>query len=148
MGDGRANPNQLAIVDDNVDRAARGLATLLQSGHYMPIAKHSATTDDLFVGLQLTHCGRFCKPRDKKRLEPKIAYHHPLLDPKFGIGRTMIASSSPTMSFAGWSMTMSAPRSSRSGSDFNSSMSKHCHGYLGHELLSGFHPARPIRREF
>ena len=42
------------------------------------------TTDDLLVGLQLTHSGRFCRP-NSKQLEPRIAYHHPLLDAKFGI---------------------------------------------------------------
>jgi NADPH2 dehydrogenase len=42
------------------------------------------TTDDLVVGLQLTHSGRFCRP-NSKALEPRIAYHHPLLDEKFGI---------------------------------------------------------------
>ena len=36
------------------------------------------------VGLQLTHSGRFCRP-NTKQLEPRIAYHHPLLDEKFGI---------------------------------------------------------------
>ena len=36
------------------------------------------------MGLQLTHSGRFCRP-NPKQLEPRIAYHHPLLDPKFGI---------------------------------------------------------------
>ncbi|MEZ6074594.1 MAG: hypothetical protein R3C56_02645 [Pirellulaceae bacterium] len=41
--------------------------------------------DDLVVGLQLTHSGRFCKPHDHCRWEPRIAYHHPLLDPKFNI---------------------------------------------------------------
>jgi NADPH2 dehydrogenase len=42
------------------------------------------TTDDLLIGLQLTHSGRFCRP-NSKQLEPRIAYHHPLLDAKFGI---------------------------------------------------------------
>ena len=44
-----------------------------------------SNADDLLIGLQLTHSGRFCRPNAKSRLEPKIAYHHPLLDPKFGI---------------------------------------------------------------
>ena len=44
----------------------------------------AAAAVDLLVGLQLTHSGRFCRPHSK-RLEPRIAYHHPLLDEKFGI---------------------------------------------------------------
>src|SRR3954447_9124151 len=74
---GRANPNQLAIVDNDTERAARGLTILLKTltdAHKQSFNK----TDDVFIGLQLTHSGRFCKPRDKKRLEPRIAYHHPI----------------------------------------------------------------------
>jgi len=41
----------------------------------------------LLVGLQLTHSGRFSRPNGKQ-LEPRIAYHHPLLDEKFGIDPT------------------------------------------------------------
>ncbi len=40
--------------------------------------------DDLVIGLQLTHSGRFCKPNDNTKFESIIAYHHPLLDKKFG----------------------------------------------------------------
>src|SRR5215217_6069357 len=57
-GSGRANPNQLAIVDNDTDRAARGLANLLRTlvdAH----REKMASTDDLFIGLQLTHSGRF-----------------------------------------------------------------------------------------
>jgi hypothetical protein len=60
-----------------------GLAALLNEC----LAAHReafGTTDDLVVGLQLTHSGRFCRPNTKV-LEPRIAYHHPLLDAKFGI---------------------------------------------------------------
>src|SRR6187397_1883535 len=55
-GDGRANPNQLAIVDNDTDRAARGLANLLRTlidAH----REKMGSTDDLFIGLQLTHSG-------------------------------------------------------------------------------------------
>src|SRR5439155_21366867 len=84
QGDGRANPNQLAIVDDDVDRAEKGVRNLFDT----LVAAHRdkfSRTDDLLIGLQLTHSGRFCRPREKNKLEPKIAYHHPILDRKFGI---------------------------------------------------------------
>ena len=77
--DGRANPNQTLATSDN--RA--GLAALLEqlrSAHQ----EACGTTDDLLVGLQLTHSGRFCRPIPPA-LAPRIAYHHPLLDEKFGI---------------------------------------------------------------
>src|SRR5678809_1466038 len=59
QGDGRANPNQLGIVDDDTSCAERGLRTLLDA---LTKAHGSAVgpTDDLLVGLQLTHSGRFC----------------------------------------------------------------------------------------
>src|SRR5690606_24728646 len=48
--DGRANPNQLRIGDDTVDDLAR-LRQALVDAH----AHHHGDTDDLLVGLQLTH---------------------------------------------------------------------------------------------
>jgi 2,4-dienoyl-CoA reductase-like NADH-dependent reductase (Old Yellow Enzyme family) len=77
--DGRANPNQTLATPEN----KAGLATLLNE----LLAAHRerfGTTDDLLVGLQLTHSGRFSRP-NSKQLEPRIAYHHPLLDRKFHI---------------------------------------------------------------
>src|SRR6185312_8620624 len=77
--DGRANPNQTLATPAN--RA--GLAALRDE----LLTAHRArfgSIDDLLVGLQLTHSGRFSRP-NSKRLEPRIAYHHPLLDAKFGI---------------------------------------------------------------
>ncbi|HVV98827.1 MAG TPA: NADH:flavin oxidoreductase [Planctomycetaceae bacterium] len=77
--DGRANPRQTLATPAN--RA--GLAVLLEEltrAH----RERFGNTDDLLVGLQLTHSGRFSRPNDH-RLEPRIAYHHPLLDAKFGI---------------------------------------------------------------
>ena len=79
--DGRANPNETLAVPEN----KAGLAALLaecKRGH----REAFGSLDGFVVGLQLTHSGRFCKP-DGKRLEPRIAYHHPLLDEKFGISR-------------------------------------------------------------
>src|ERR1041384_6494913 len=65
--DGRANPNQLAVVDDDVDRAENGVRSALSAlldEHRNRFGK----THDLLVGLQLTHSGRFCRPRVKSRL--------------------------------------------------------------------------------
>ena len=41
--------------------------------------------DDLLIGLQLTHSGRFSRPDPDHKLKPVIAYRHPYLDQKFGI---------------------------------------------------------------
>jgi 2,4-dienoyl-CoA reductase-like NADH-dependent reductase (Old Yellow Enzyme family) len=77
--DGRANPHQTLATDSNRAGLTSLLATLREAHQHA-----FGTTDDLLVGLQLTHSGRFSRPHGKE-LEPRIAYHHPLLDEKFGI---------------------------------------------------------------
>src|SRR5262249_50273689 len=76
---GRANPNQTLGTPEN--RA--GLSALLDTLRRAHTERFGRT-DDLWVGLQLTHSGRFCRPNGS-RLEPRLAYHHPLLDAKFNI---------------------------------------------------------------
>ncbi|MEP7198431.1 MAG: NADH:flavin oxidoreductase, partial [Chloroflexota bacterium] len=74
--DGRANPNQLIANEDTLADLAALRETLVK--------EHEARfgrSDDLLIGLQLTHSGRFARPHDK-RLEPHIVYHHPWLDRK------------------------------------------------------------------
>jgi 2,4-dienoyl-CoA reductase-like NADH-dependent reductase (Old Yellow Enzyme family) len=128
--DGRANPNQTLATPEN--RA--GLAALLAE---LRRAHQEAfgTTDDLLVGLQLTHSGRFSRPHDK-RLEPRIAYHHPLLDRKFGID--------PRDDSVVWTdedldrlidrYVDAAGLAREAGYQFVDI--KACHGYLLHEFLS------------
>jgi len=146
-GEARANPNQLGIIDGDTDRAARGLATL----HKAPVTSHRekfGATNDLFIGLQLTHSGRFCKPRDKTRLEPKIAYHHPLLDAKFGIHRdddSVVMTDDELRRLVDDYVT-AAKLAQRTGFHFVDF--KHCHGYLCHELLSGFTRPGPYGGSF
>lgn len=78
--DGRANPNQLMITDATLDEYKKLYDSIIFD-HHQKFDK----TDDLLIGLQLTHSGRFCKPNDQKKMEPQILYTHPLLNPKFGL---------------------------------------------------------------
>ena len=78
--DGRANPNQLIINQDNKAGIAH-LRDRLIRAH----AETFGRTDDLLIGFQLTHSGRFCKPWDKKKMEPRAAFRHPILDKKFNV---------------------------------------------------------------
>ncbi|HEY6403329.1 MAG TPA: NADH:flavin oxidoreductase, partial [Blastocatellia bacterium] len=78
--DGRANPNQL-ISSDDTTADLENLRKVLIAAH----EEKCGSSDDLLVGLQLTHSGRFARPNDKKKLEPRILYHHPILDRKFNI---------------------------------------------------------------
>src|SRR5205085_12348804 len=64
--DGRANPNQLILNQENAS-AIGGLRDELIASH----RERFGVVDDLLTGFQLTHSGRFCRPVDKKRLEPR-----------------------------------------------------------------------------
>ena len=124
--EGRANPNQLIINDAN----KRGLATLRE----ILVAEHlrcHGKTDDLVVGFQLTHSGRFCRPRDKK--EPVVAYRHPILDKKFGVESDAQIITDDDMKRLVEDYAVAAKIAWDVGADFVDI--KHCHGYLLHEFL-------------
>src|SRR4030095_8930256 len=127
---GGANPNQTLATPSN----KAGLAALL-SECLTAHRQSFGSTDGLAVGLQLTHSGRFCRPAGHN-LAPRIAYHHPLLDAKFGID--------PGEESVGWtdddlerwidSYVAAAGLARNVGFQFVDI--KACHGYLLHEFLS------------
>src|SRR5438034_116928 len=78
--EGRANPHQLLMTEATLADIAALRAALVDEHR-----QHFGRTDDLLVGLQLTHSGRFARPHDKQRLEPRILYRHPVLDRKFHV---------------------------------------------------------------
>jgi NADPH2 dehydrogenase len=78
--DGRANPNQLIINEANKPGLAKLRDTLI-AAHKQRFGR----TDDLIIGFQLTHSGRFCKSNDHFRPEPRAAYRHPLLDKRSNV---------------------------------------------------------------
>ena len=131
--DGRANPNQLMITEQ-----ALGDLTTLREALVAAHEAHFGRSDDLLVGLQLTHSGRFARPyRDedgKARLEPKILYHHPFLDAKFGIAPDVPVMNDDEVARLVDDFVRAACLAQRAGFAFVDI--KHCHGYLGHELLS------------
>jgi 2,4-dienoyl-CoA reductase-like NADH-dependent reductase (Old Yellow Enzyme family) len=136
QSDGRANPNQIGVIDDDVGRAQRGLRALLTRLIESHRSRFGAT-DGLLIGLQLTHSGRFCRPYDKKKLEPHIAYHHPILDRKFGIPADAdVVISDEYIERLIASYIRAAKLAHQVGFHFVDV--KHCHGYLGHEMLSAF----------
>lgn len=127
--EGRANPNQLVIRASYLDEYKKLFDSLVADHH----AKFG-TTSDLVIGLQLTHSGRFCKPNDKKKLEPMILYHHPLLDKKFGLGKDYPVMSDDYIDRLIEDFISAAVLAKDAGFHFVDI--KHCHGYLGHEFLS------------
>ncbi|MEP6734207.1 MAG: NADH:flavin oxidoreductase [Chryseolinea sp.] len=127
--DGRANPNQLLIHDGNASEYSR-LFDSLMSDHQ----ERFGNTDDLFIGFQLTHSGRFCKPNDKKRMEPQILYDHPVLNRKFGLAPGYPLMTDDYIDRLIDDFVRAAVLASKAGFHFIDL--KHCHGYLGHEFLS------------
>ena len=127
--DGRANPHQLVLSEANVPDLAALRAELVAAHR-----EQHGQDGDLLVGLQLTHSGRFARPHDKVRLEPRIAYRHPLLDARFGITDDRAVLSDTEVDDLVADMVAAAVRAQRAGFDFVDI--KHCHGYLGHEFLS------------
>ncbi len=129
--DGRANPNQLVIIERNKADLAK-LREALVAAH----KERHGTAEDLVVGFQLTHSGRYCKPHDKFRLKPRVAYRHPILDGKFGVASDEQVFTDDELERLVEDYVAAARIAWEVGADFVDI--KHCHGYLLHELLSGF----------
>ncbi len=127
--DGRANPNQIIINEENKAELAK-LRQVLVDAHQ----KHWGNTDDLVIGFQLTHSGRFCRPNDKKRWESRIAYRHPILDEKFNVTSDDQILSDSDVEDIIQKYIEAAQIAWDVGADFVDI--KHCHGYLLHEFLS------------
>ena len=127
--DGRANPNQLILSEANLPTIAE-LPILLAKAHH----ERLGTTSDLVIGFQLTHSGRFCKPNDKERLEPRVAYRHPILDQKFGVVGDDQVFTDDEIERLIEDFIRAAKIAWNAGADFIDI--KHCHGYLLHEFLS------------
>jgi NADPH2 dehydrogenase len=129
--DGRANPNQLIISDAN----KRDLATLRET-LIVAHRQRFGRSDDLVIGFQLTHSGRFCKPNDKTRMEPRVAYRHPILDKKFKVTSDDQVWTDDEVEQLIEDYIKAAKLAWEVGADFVDI--KHCHGYLLHEFLSAF----------
>lgn len=126
--DGRANPNQLIIIEQNKAGLAE-LMGILKKAH----AERYGTTDDLVIGFQLTHSGRFCKPNGKTTYEPRVAFRHPILDPKFKVTSDAQVFTDAEIEQLIKDYIKAAQIAWDVGADFVDI--KHCHGYLLHEFL-------------
>jgi len=127
--DGRANPRQTLATPEN-EPGLRALLDELLAAH----RDHVGSTDDLLVGLQLTHSGRFSRPHGP-RLEPRIAYHHPLLDAKFGIDPADAAVVWTDDDLERLVDRYVAAAGVARAAGFRFVDVKACHGYLLHEFL-------------
>ncbi len=131
--DGRANARQLVINEVT----AADLALLRQELLDAHAQKFGAA-DDLLIGLQLTHSGRFCRPNSAE-LEPITLYHHPILAEKFQSDDQHSIMTDAEIEKLIEDFANAAVLAQQAGYDFVDI--KHCHGYLGHEFLSAVHRA-------
>jgi 2,4-dienoyl-CoA reductase-like NADH-dependent reductase (Old Yellow Enzyme family) len=141
LPEARANPNQLIISEQTQDGLARLLDELVETHR-----SEFGTADDLLAGFQLTHSGRFCKPFRKDKPEPKILYHHPILDRKFHLPDDYPLISDEEVERIIERFIAAARIAEQCGAAFVDI--KHCHGYLGHEFLSAYSRPGPYGGSF
>jgi NADPH2 dehydrogenase len=134
--DAKGSPTQLMISEENVGEIA-SLRELLVSTH----EEHFSSSEDLLVGLQLTHSGRVSRPHDMRHPEPVILYHNPVLDQRFGVTADTPVLADDEIARLINDFIRAARLAQQAGFDFVDI--KHCHGYLGHEFLSAvYRPGR------
>jgi len=126
---GRANPNQLVIAEHTREGLARLRAVLIEEHR-----RTAGSDQGLLIGLQLTHSGRYCRPNSHDRPEPRILYHHPILDRKLGLPGDYPLLTDGEIEAVIANFHRAARMAWELGFDFADI--KHCHGYLGHEFLS------------
>jgi 2,4-dienoyl-CoA reductase-like NADH-dependent reductase (Old Yellow Enzyme family) len=125
--DGRANPHQLVLNERNL----ASIAALREDLHAAHVDRFG-TDRDLLLSLQLTHSGRYARPSTHDRPEPLVAYNHPVLDRRFPNGVRVFSDDELDQLVADF--VRAGRLAQRAG--FTHVDVKHCHGYLGHELLS------------
>ena len=127
--EGRANPHQL-LASPRTQASLAHLRTVLKQEHILT----TGSDDGLVIGLQLTHSGRYCRPNQHDRPEPRILYHHPLLDRRLALPPDYPVLTDAEIELIIEDFHRAALIAWQSGFDFVDI--KHCHGYLGHEFLS------------
>ncbi|MEO6239325.1 MAG: NADH:flavin oxidoreductase [Vicinamibacterales bacterium] len=127
--DGRANPHQL-VMTPQTQKGIAGLREALVAAHRERFGPDADA--DLFVGLQLTHSGRYARPSEHSTPQPLTVYAHPHLDRRFPGGVRLLTDDDLDQLVVRF--VDAARLAWEAGFAFVDV--KHCHGYLGHELLS------------
>jgi 2,4-dienoyl-CoA reductase-like NADH-dependent reductase (Old Yellow Enzyme family) len=140
MHSGRSNPQQLLVADHTAE-SLKNLCAEMRQVH----KEKFGTADDLMIGLQLTHSGRYSHPNKADVLESVTAYSHPLLDKKFGNDASNVVSDEEIKNII-QHFIKAAVIAQNAGFDFVDI--KHAHGYLGHEFLSAYDRPGPYGGSF
>ncbi len=126
MEEGRANPRQLWIREENLDSFKRTVAdikeTALRENGYEPM-----------VIMQATHSGRYSKPQGKPA--PLIAYNNPIFEGDSPIDKSRIVTDDH-IDRIGEALVSGAVLAQKAG--FDGVDIKCCHRYLNSELLSAY----------
>jgi len=130
MESGKSNTRQLMISPATMPKL-KALCSEMRVRHAMKFG----SAEDLYIGLQLTHSGRYSHPHDDAKLEPVTAYSHPLLDERFHCTAADVVSDGELRNIID-RFVAAAKLAKEAGFDFVDV--KMAHGYLGHELLSAF----------
>ncbi len=130
MESGKSNTRQLMITPATMP-ALKEICVEMRKVH----AAKFGTADDLYIGLQLTHSGRYSHPHDDAKLESVTAYSHPLLDERFHSTPANVVSDAELRNIID-RFVAAAKLAKEAGFDFVDV--KMAHGYLGHELLSAY----------
>ena len=126
--DGRANPNQLMLTPATQASIAR-LRDDLVGAHRERFGSNA--DGDLYLGLQLTHSGRFARPDVWDKPAPLAACPHPVLDRRFADGVRVLTDEEVRRIVDDYAAA--ARLAHACGYQFVDA--KACHGYLGHEML-------------
>ena len=126
MEEGRANPRQLYITENNLDNFKRQVETIketaLQENGYEPV-----------VIMQATHSGRYSKPNGTPA--PLIAYNNPIFEKDSPIASERIVTDD-YLDRVGEALVQGAVLAEKAG--FDGVDIKCCHRYLNSELLSAY----------
>ena len=126
MEEGRANPRQLYITENNLDNFKRQVETIketaLRENGYAPV-----------VIMQATHSGRYSKPYGTPA--PLIAYNNPIFEKDNPIALERIVTDD-YLDRVGEALVQGAVLAEKAG--FDGVDIKCCHRYLNSELLSAY----------
>jgi 2,4-dienoyl-CoA reductase-like NADH-dependent reductase (Old Yellow Enzyme family) len=126
--DGRANPHQL-MMSVRTQPSIAALREELVAAHR---DRFGANADgDLYIGLQLTHSGRYARPDVHDRPAPIAACPNPWLDRRFPCGVRVFEDAELDALVDDFVAAAQLARDA----GFSFVDVKACHGYLGHELL-------------
>ncbi len=126
LEEGRANPRQLYITENNLDDFKKLVEdikeTAIKANGYAPV-----------VMMQATHSGRYSKPNGTP--EPLIAYNNPIFEKDTPIPEDRIATDE-YLDRVGEALVNGAKLAEKAG--FDGVDIKCCHRYLNSELLSAY----------